>query len=86
MKRIIVFNFMEDDRDAERLGLVFLQMYRRMDGRIHAEMRRFTTKGPEMYAIETEDVCVADFLDEIIVTNEIPDLKEWDRMDIDEEA
>ena len=75
----IIFTFLDADKeDGEQLGVVFLQMLRKKDGRIMAELRLDTKDGRRMYRNTVEEDEAAAILFELLDTREAPDMSAWE--------
>ncbi len=74
----IVFLFLDPDKeDCEQLGLVFYQLVREEKGGIVSEIRLDTAAGRKMYRLKCDEDRAISTLNEIILMEGIPDLKDW---------
>ena len=74
----IVFLFLDPDKeDCEQLGLVFYQLVREEKGGIVSEIRLDTAAGRKMYRLKCDEDRAISTLNEIILMEGVPDLKDW---------
>ena len=72
------FKFLDEEKgEKEQIGLVYLRFYRMDSGNIAVYMRWDQKRGRKMYLINCDDDHAIGILNNIFMTNDVPDTTDW---------